>query len=86
MIDMKTKILFTLSPLFIFLLFIFNVRNAEAVTITKIEDSLNQIGNYYYQNELAGKKLNGDMNSIKSPILYHQMLSYTILLIVNHLN
>ncbi|BAO08570.1 hypothetical protein EMQU_3013 (plasmid) [Enterococcus mundtii QU 25] len=83
---MKTKILFTLSPLFIFLLFIFNVRNAEAVTITKIEDSLNQIGNYYYQNELAGKKLNGDMNSIKSPILYHQMLSYTILLIVNHLN
>lgn len=52
---MKTKIRFTLSPLFIFSLFIFNVRNAKAVTITKIEDSLNQISNYYYQNELAGK-------------------------------
>lgn len=64
---MKTKILFTLSPLFIFSLFIFNVRNAEAVTITKIEDSLNQIGNYYYQNELAGKKIEWRYELDKKP-------------------
>lgn len=54
---MKNKFLFALSSLFIFSLCIFDARNAEAVTITKIDGTLNQIGNYYYQNELAGKKI-----------------------------
>ncbi|WP_368556138.1 ETX/MTX2 family pore-forming toxin [Enterococcus faecalis] len=54
-------------------LFMFgNTKSVDAATITKIEDNLNLIGKFYYQNELQGSlkngmyKLNKQPNSISS--------------------
>lgn len=64
---MKSKIFLCVSVISGALFMFGNTKSVNAATITKIEDKLNLIGKYYYQNELQYSIRNGIYELAKQP-------------------